>query len=379
MGMKYSDYVDYEKLDPVKKLLLEKVALPTSWGRNLNRFGITYRPESLGESAAVYDFVKRDFMIAFIIESLGTKILDADRIRGKVEVSKRFKLLRKPIYPGIGRDMIAMVVYDLNNVSAMAVGLGDFLACGSSDYFEDKERVEDIIEGFRIGADEAGASLACGDTPELQELVNSESLVIAAAGFGIIRPKSRFTAGGRKIKEGMGIYGLRSGGIHSNGITLARRIIEKTEEGYATRLPDSGQMIGEAILKPTKIYSKYYEDLFDEGIDIPYISAITGHAFQGKVARAKRDFTYVIESLPLPQEEFSFLMQKGPVTLKEAYRTWNMGVGAVIIASRDYEKSIFQISRENGIECFYLGYIKKGPRRVIMPFKENGKQVIYTP
>lgn len=85
--MKYSDYVDYSKLDAVKRMALEKFMQTTS---HPERFGIKYRMESVGETASVYEFLEYDFMIAFIIESLGTKILDADRIRGKAEISQKF-------------------------------------------------------------------------------------------------------------------------------------------------------------------------------------------------------------------------------------------------------------------------------------------------
>jgi len=375
MGMEYSDFVDYEKLDPAKRIFLEKLASTFS---NIERLGIKFMPESLGETASVYNFLDADFMIAFITESLGTKILDADRIRGKKEINEKFS--GKLLYKGIGQDMIAMVVYDLNSVGALPVGLGDILASGTSDYFDKKniDRTEEIIEGFRIGADESRACLACGDIPTLQGLVNPESLVVTAAGFGIIRPKDRFSFGGKKIMGGHRIYGFESNGIHSNGLTLARAITEKTEEGYATKLPN-GEMIGEALLKPTRIYSGLIEDLFDAKVHIAYISHITGHAFQGKIARARKPFTYVIETLPEPQPEFLFLMDNGPVSKREAYRTWNMRVGLVIFASRDYESTIYRTSRKHGIKCFDLGYVERGPRKVIMPFEECGKQVVYTP
>ena len=85
--MKYSDYVDYEKLDLFKRLALEKFMQTTS---HPERFGVKYRIESAGETSLVYEFVDYNFMIAFIIESLSTKILDPDRIRGKVDVRRNF-------------------------------------------------------------------------------------------------------------------------------------------------------------------------------------------------------------------------------------------------------------------------------------------------
>jgi len=374
MGMRYSDYVDYEKLDLVKRMALEKFMPTTS---HPERFRIKYRIESVGETSSVYEFLDYDFMIAFIIESLGTKILDPDRIRGKMEISQEF--LGKQIYKGIGQDAIAMPVYDLNAVGALPIGLGDILASGVSDYFEkDMDRTEQLLDGFKIGADLAKASLACGDTPTLKDLVNPESLVIMAAGFGIVKPKERFTEGGRKIQAGDILIGFESNGIHSNGLTLARAIVEKSPEGYTTKLPN-GEMIGEALLKPTKIYTGLIEDLFKAGVEIHYIIPVTGHSYQ-KIARSKlKPFTYKIEFLPEPQPEFAWLQEIGPVTKKEAYRTWNMGIGMVIVVPSEYEEAIAPISRKHGIEYHVLGKVEEGPRQVVMPFKENGKPVLYIP
>lgn len=372
MEMKYSDYVDYEKLDPIKRLFLERAASTHS---HIKRFGIEYRLESVGEAAAVYDFVDQDFMIALILESLGTKVLDADRIYGKIEVAKLF--FGKKIYSGIGQDMIGMIVYDLNNVGAQPVGLGDVMVSGVSAYFNDEKRNEELVDGFVEGTNLSKASLACGDTPTFPGIVNSDTLCITGGGFGIIKPKSRFTAGGMRIRAGDIIYGFPSNGMHTNGLSLSRPIIEKQPEGYVSKLPN-GKMIGEEILKPTRIYSELLDNLFNAGVDIHYISHITGHGHR-KIARAKREISYVIEYLPEPQQEFLWLMEKGPVSKTEAYKTWNMGVGLVIMASQTDCSKIAQVSKADGIESFELGYVEDGPRVVRMPFEENGKQVVLVP
>lgn len=375
--MKYSDTgVSYEELDPVK--LLFSVKNESTHDGPVMAHNIEYRQESKGESAAVYDFRDYDFMIAFVAESLGTKIFDADRIKGKTEIAKLFT--GKKLYAGFGIDMAAMIVYDLNNVGALPIGIADIIASGDSDYFarHNQDRTEELVDGFIEGANLSEASLATGDLPTYPGIVNPETLCICGAGFGIIKPKSRFTEGGRKIKEGDVIYGLGSSGIHSNGLSLSRAIIEKQPEGYASKL-ENGQMIGEAILTQSRIYSQLLRVLFEREVELKYISHVTGHAFQGKVARPKMEFTYVIEWLPEPQPEFRWLMEKGPVSKIEAYKTWNMGVGLILIASEEQENIIEDEARERGIDSWKIGHVEKGPRRVVMPFKEDGKPVVYTP
>lgn len=272
-----------------------------------------------------------------------------------------------------------MAVNNLNGVGALPIGLGDYIASGVSDYFEkDMDRTEQLLEGFKIGADQAKASLACGDTPNLQDIVYPESLAIAAGGFGIIKPKSRFTEGGRKIQSGDIIVGFESNGIHSNGLTLARAIVEKAPKGYATEMAN-GEMIGEALLKPTRIYSGLLEDLFNADVEVHYIIPVTGHAFQ-KIARAKlQPFTYKIEFLPEPHPEFHWLQETGSIPQKELYQTWNMGIGLAIILPRENEEIISTITKKHRIRSYVLGKVEEGPRQVIMPFKDKGKPVIYVP
>lgn len=112
-------------------------------------------------------------------------------------------------------------------------------------------------------------------------------------------------------------------------------------------------------------------------MDIHYISHITGHGLR-KIARAKRNLSYVIDFLPEPQEEFSWLMEKGPVSRTEAHRTWNVGLGIVVFLPEEDIDTVDEISKTY-VKGFEIGHVEAGPRVVRMPFEENGKQVILVP
>lgn len=376
MPLKYSDLVDYDKLDPVKRAALEKFK---STFLHPERLNIKIMP--VGESAAVLNFLDYDFMIAFNVEGLGTKNTISDKmyneLEQKVHIGERMNAAS--VYRFIGQDAVAMSLNDLVSVGADPIAYGDFLTSGNSDWFELK-RVNELLEGYKIAADMAGCAIPCGETPTLPDIVNPDTLVLEGASVGLIRPKERFCYG-QKISAGDIIYGLPSGGPCANGISKMRRIASKLPEGYFTKMPN-GKLLGSEMLTPTPIYVRAIIEMFDEA-DLHYVSPITGHAWE-KIGRARFPFSYVIETLPETPAIFGFLIEKGrehgfDVSDRENYFVWNMGTSTALIAPASSETKMREISRKHGIELQELGRVVKGERQVIMPFSENGKQVVYTP
>ncbi|MFH0896717.1 MAG: AIR synthase-related protein, partial [Candidatus Bathyarchaeota archaeon] len=207
------------------------------------------------------------------------------------------------------------------------------------------------------------------------DIVHSETLELAGSSIGVIRPKERFTYG-QKITEDDVIYGLASGGICANGITKARAIAEKLNEGFFTKLPN-GKTLGEELLTPTPIYVKNIIEMFEAGVDLHYISPITGHGWR-KISRARFPFTYILENIPEPPPIFSSLVEWGKelgfdVTDKENYQVWNMGVFIVLIAPRMDDNKIFEICEKHKIEAYELGHVEKGERQVVL----KPKRVVY--
>lgn len=372
MGMKYSDLIDYSKLDPVKRRALE---LFESTFKNPERLRIKVMP--VGETAAVLDFLDYDFMLAFNVEGLGTKNLIADslykELKEKKEIDERTKAGR--YYRFLGQDAIAMSVIDLVAVGADPIAYADMITSGNSGWFDDVERVNELLYGYKVAADLAGLAIPQGETPTLPGIVNPETLDLAGSSVGIIRPKSRFTYG-QKISEGDIIYGLPSGGICANGVSKARKIVENLPEGYHTKLPN-GREVGEELLTPTPIYVRAIVEMFEAGVDLHYISPITGHAWR-KFARARFPFNYIIENLPEPPVVFSSLIEWGKkygfdVSDFENYQVWNMGVFVGLIAPKEDKEKMLQVTKKHGIELYELGYVEKGERQVII----KPKNVIY--
>jgi len=366
MTMKYSDIVDYDKLDPFKEESIRR--LQHTLG-NINRLGMRIVTETIGETAVAVnaDFLN-DCYLAFNVEGLGTKNMIAESMAEKIKIVRFFgvdpKFNRRKLFSGIGQDEMAMTLNDLTGIGAIPVLFEPLVATGSSDYLTDEDIASGLIDGFEKGAKISRVAIPGGETPTLKGIISPDTIDLAGASMGIIRPRSRLCVG-QRLTSGLTMYGVSSSGIHSNGVSLARKIAEKSPKGYFTELSD-GRTIGEALLTPTIIYSPLVEALAEEEADIVYMQPITGHGF-GKIMRKRKDLTYVVENLPEPQEEFRFMQEKGPVNNEEAFSVWNMGVGLVLFAHNSQATKIGKACRKCNHEVYELGETKDGERQVVIP------------
>ena len=353
--MKYHEFVDYTKLDPVKRAAVAKF---TPHLDSINRIGMRIIPETLGESAVAIELKEApDYYIAFNVEGLGTKNLIAD----SMYKDKRGGKLS--YFENIGKDTVAMSTNDLSSIGADPFVYGDIISTCNSDWFEGKDdKAQALLEGFRKASEEIGMAIPCGETPSLTKIISPGTLDMAGASVGIIKPKSNLTIG-QNLKAGDKIFGLAASGIHSNGISIIRRIVEALPEGYFTKLP-SGKIVGEELLIPTTLYSRVLVDILNS-TKVSYMQPITGHGWK-KIMRNRKPFTYEINFVPPVPELFKFLQEKAALPDSEAYYTWNMGVGYVLIAPKESVEKIMQISKKHGIKAWEIGEVKEGPHQVII-------------
>ncbi len=358
--MKYFEFVDYSKLDPVKRIAIEKFAGTID---NPKKLGFRILPETLGESAIAIELAKGDFFLAFNVEGLGTKNMIADAM------AKDARGKGAAYYENIGIDTVAMSTNDLSSIGAMPIVYGDIISSGDSNWFsEEKSRA--LLEGYRKAAEELQIAIPCGETPTLKGIVAAETLDLAGASVGVIKPKENLTVG-QKLKAGDVIFGLESSGVHSNGISLCRKIAEELPNGYFTELQESRKLLGEELLKPTTLYSPLIGELLKK-TEIHYFSPITGHGWK-KIMRAKKTLSYEIDFVPEPSEIFSFLQEKTRLPDNEAYYTWNMGVGYVALAPKESAGAIEKACKKFGIKCWQLGKVSKGEKRVSI----KPKQIVF--
>lgn len=350
MSITYSQVGDdYDKKDPIKKLAQVSAA---ATGKNLLAHGYTELTDSRGESAYVWE--QGDVYMATTIEGLGTKNLVADEMR---------KITNKTYYEIIGHETVATIINDLITVGAKPLTCHAYWAVGSNDWFQDEARLKDLITGWKSGCDEAGASWGGGESPTDTIVVNPACIDLGGSAVGIIENKDNLISD-TKLQNNDRIILLKSTGINANGLSLARAIAEKLPEKYATKL-SNGIYFGEAVLNKTNIYAKLLQNIFSAGINIHYVSNITGHGLR-KIMRARGNFSYTIEKIFEPQEVFSIIQKFAELSDYQIYETYNMGQDyAIFISPTDVDKTL-EIIKQTDFVGLDAGYINAGERQVII-------------
>ncbi|MBI3485688.1 phosphoribosylformylglycinamidine cyclo-ligase [Candidatus Daviesbacteria bacterium] len=356
-SIKYSTTgVNYKSLDYLKRLA-QQAGKQTS--KNLEQSNFKEVEESRGESAFVWE--EEDCYRSFVMEALGTKNLVADAM---------YQSGGKSYYDQIAKDTVACVINDLIVVGAKPLVLNAYFGAGTSEWWFNKARTKDLVEGFRDACNESGVTWGGGETPGMKGVIVPETIVLAGSAIGIIKPKQRLILG-EKLTEGDAIVLIESSGIHTNGLSLARFIAEKLPEGYLTKL-ENGKSFGEALLTPSHIYAKLVQDLFEQNIDIHYMVHITGHGFR-KLMRANKELTYEINNLPTPQPIFDFIQKHSQFSDEEMYATFNMGAGFAIFVPENLTKRVLEIAQKNNFKALNAGMVKSGPKQVII----KPKNIVY--
>ena len=266
-------------------------------------------------------------------------------------------------YENIAQDTIATAINDIITVGAQPLSIHAYWAAGSSTWFEDQERMADLVQGWKCACDYLGVAWGGGETPCLTGIVEENAIDLAASCVGIIRPKSRLTLG-NNLSPGDAIVLLESSGIHANGLTLARKLAERLPEGYATPISD-GRMYGEALLDPTLLYAPITQAVFEAGINLKYIANITGHGWR-KIMRHQKEITYRITKLPPVPEVLKFIIEETQETPEEAYCSLNMGAGFALFVGAEHAEKTISCAQANGVSAWVAGYLEDGPRKVVI-------------
>lgn len=341
--------VVYDLIDPLK-VAAQQAARATAG--NLAAHGFRELEASRGESAYVVDV--GPFYLASIVECLGSKALVADEMR---------RLTGRCYYSAIAQDTIAMAVNDLITVGATPLVVQAYWAAGGSDWFADGDRARALVAGWKRACDACGVAWGGGETPALAGIVEADRIDLAASCTGIVNPKSRLTVGDR-LDAGDAIVLLASSGIHANGLSLARKLVERLPEGYLTEV-EAGRSYGDALLEPTLLYSPVTEALARTGITPHYGANITGHGWR-KLLRHPRALTYRIERVPPVPPVLEFIARRAGHDAREAYGTLNMGAGfALFVAAADAHR-VVEVSTSLGVPAWVAGRVESGPKQVLI-------------
>lgn len=281
-------------------------------------------------------------------------VLCTDGVGSKVLIASALKK-----WDTVGIDCVAMNVNDAICMGAEPLAFVDYLAIDDPN----PEITKEIGKGLQKAALQSNMSIIGGETASLPELINGFDLAGTCLSF--VKKNNIIT--GEAITEGDVIIGIQSSGLHSNGYTLARKVLLQSPYTINDEFPNDfypGKTIGEVLLEPTRIYVKEILALLEE-VTVHGLAHITGGGLKN-LLRLKENVLFELTNLFEPQDVFSFLMKQGNIDQKEMYQTFNMGMGfAVIVSHDDAEKTIELLSKHSEMQVKIVGAIKKGSGVVV--------------
>ncbi len=266
-----------------------------------------------------------------------------DGVGTKIEIAIKLKKFHT-----IGIDCVAMCVNDILCHGAKPLFFLDYIACGKLDSII----ASDIVKGVSEGCIQSYSSLIGGETAEMPGMYNLGDYDLAGFAVGIVDEDK--IVDGSSIKEGDALIGLASSGLHSNGYSLVRKLVNDYDEVL------DGKKIGDVLLEPTKIYVKPILSLMEK-FKINGMAHITGGGFYENVPRMfKGDFTASIKKDSFPRPAiFSYLIDKG-VDEYHMFNTFNMGIGMVLAVDSSIKDAVITELISLGEKAYEIGSVQLG-------------------
>ena len=260
----------------------------------------------------------------------------------------------------VGIDCVAMCVNDIACAGGEPLFFLDYIACGKNE----PEKIADIVKGENDGCKQAGAALIGGETAEMPGFYPEDEYDLAGFAVGIVDQKDMID--GSTVREGDVLVGMASSGIHSNGFSLVRRVFTMTREALDRSYDELGCTLGEALLRPTKIYVKALRSVKEAGVRIKACSHITGGGFYENIPRMLPDgMQAVIEKNSYPiLPIFGMLMREGGIAEQMMYNTYNMGIGMVMALDPADVDRAMEAVRAAGETPYVIGRIEAGEKGV---------------
>lgn len=293
----------------------------------------------LGGFAALYDISTHQFehpVLVSCTDGVGTKLKIAELMNN---------------HDTIGIDLVAMCVNDLAAIGALPLFFLDYYATGKLDI----PRAASVIKGITTGCKQAKMALVGGETAEMPGMYQNADYDLAGFVVGLIDRNNIIN--GDKVEAGDALIAIGSSGLHSNGYSLARKIIESKEISLSEQL-DSGTL-GELLLEPTHIYSQLCLGL-RQVVELKSIAHITGGGIVENLPRVlPKEVKALVDSNSWQRPElFQFLQTAGNVSDLEMWRTFNCGVGLILSLSEAQSQQAITYIKEQGYTAWQIGHVE---------------------
>jgi phosphoribosylformylglycinamidine cyclo-ligase len=285
-----------------------------------------------GHFTGLIDF--GDWALSLCTDGVGTKLLVATALKK---------------WDTVGIDCMALNVNDMICIGAEPIAFVDYFAIEKYD----DEMAKQVGIGLNEGARQANVTIIGGEFSTIPEIVKGFDL--AGACLGIIKKKDIIT--GEEIKPGDALIGLRSSGIHSNGLTLARKVFASSSLSFDDKLPKSNETAGMALLNPMRIYVREVLEIV-KNYDLKGMAHITGGGLRNLI-RLKGDVEFRVSSPMEAHDIFRAIQELGGIETKEMYQTFNMGMGFCIVASGNDADAIVK-HLKGSVEAKVVGTVEEG-------------------
>lgn len=305
----------------------------------------THGPEVMGgigafagmfDASALKDYERP--LLASSTDGVGTKIVLARQLG---------------VHHTIGEDLVAMVVDDIVVTGAKPLVMTDYIACGKVV----PERIADIVRGIAIGCEKAGVALVGGETAEHPGVMDPDDYDVAGAAIGVVEASKAL--GPERVAAGDVVIAMAASGLHSNGYSLVRRVVDHAGWSLDEHVPALGRTLGEELLEPTRIYARLCVELAETVDGLHAFSHITGGGLpanlarvipEGLEARVQRD------SWAVPPV-FEMVRAGGDMAWADVESTLNMGVGMVAIVAADGAGAVVAACESAGMEAWVIGAV----------------------
>jgi len=304
----------------------------------------SYVLEGIGGFASLISISQyKDPVLVSSTDGVGTKLLIAQTVN---------------IHNTVGIDLVAMGINDILVYGAKPLFFLDYIACGKLNL----EVMEKVIEGIVAGCNEAECPLVGGETAEMPDFYPEDRYDLAGFAVGIVE-KDRIIDG-KNIREGDVIIGIPSSGIHSNGFSLIRRLIREKKLSLDGIYHPLSKPLYEELLTPTRIYWKQIKKLMENKVNIKGMAHITGGGLIDNIPRIIPEGLYVhIDSKVIPLLPiFVFINENLKLPKEELYRTFNMGIGMVLVVDKNEVEKIRSVLDE----AIVIGKVFSGKRGVLI-------------
>jgi phosphoribosylformylglycinamidine cyclo-ligase len=262
----------------------------------------------------------------------------------------------------VGIDAVAMCVNDILVSGAQPLFFLDYIACGKLN----ESVMVDLVKGLADGCLQAGCSLVGGETAEHPGIMPDNDYDIAGFSVGVV-DRSKIIDG-KTIAPGDAVIGISSSGVHSNGFSLARKVLfDHKKYSVSTKIDELGMTVGEALLVPTRIYCKQILSMVIKDFPIKGLVHITGGGFYENIPRILPEGTGVIidRNSFAVHPVFDLIRREGDVSDKEMFTTFNMGIGLMLFCPKASASSILAELTALGEKASVIGEVVSSPEKKV--------------